>query len=366
MLTLAGTVAVVLLVLPVLVAAVLSLDGLRHVAARLGAIGADRPLTLVVSRRRTVGTDAVRISLVSEWRPVLPGLRAGQHLVFDLPVEGRVVRRAYSLSRHDRWASSYEVTVKREAGGAGSGFLVDRALEGCRLTVSRARGTFLDADPARPVVLVAAGVGITPFRAMLMARRRRPRAGRTVLWFTARERVNLYFHDEFVALEQAAGWFRYRPVLTGEAPAGWAGGRERLTAAAILRELPEGADVLFCTGKAMESALIDGLVEAGLPRDRIRHEQFAAATEEAEVGGELTVVTAAGPRRLVPGRATSLLDVLDRAACAPPYECRVGDCGHCRVEITAGTVLDLDGGGPVRGRVLACRVRPDGDATVIV
>ncbi|ODN72086.1 2Fe-2S iron-sulfur cluster-binding protein [Methylobrevis pamukkalensis] len=363
MLTLAGAVAVVLMLLPVLLAAALSLDGLRHTAARLRAAVADRPLALVVSRRRIVGADAVQLSLVSEWRP-LPAARAGQHLVFDLPVEGRVVRRAYSLSRHDRLALSWEVTVKRETGGAGSGFLIDRAVEGCRLTVSRPRGSFLDTDPDRPVVLVAAGVGITPFRAMLMARRRRPRAGRTVLWFTARTRTSLYFHDEFAALEQATGWFRYRPVLTGDAPADWAGGRERLTAAAILRDLPAGADVLLCTGKAMETALVEGLVAAGFPRARIRHEQFAAASEEAEVAGELTVVTASGSRRLAPGRATSLLDVLDRAGCAPPYECRVGDCGHCRVEITAGTVHDLDGAGPVCGRVLACRVRPDGDATV--
>ena len=81
----------------------------------------------------------------------------------------RAVLRNYSLSGPPG-AGYYRVTVKRERGGAASGYLHSRLAVGDQLDIAAPRGTFiLDATHA-PVLLISAGIGATPVLAMLQAR----------------------------------------------------------------------------------------------------------------------------------------------------------------------------------------------------
>src|SRR5215207_6798568 len=113
----------------------------------------------------------------------LPGFIPGQFLTLKLrqPAESATLLRSYSLAAPaDEW--HYRIAVKREAGGAGSGWLHDRVAVGDVLEVGAPRGDFtLDVDETGPVVLVSAGIGVTPVLAMLGALAQ-ARSGRTVWW----------------------------------------------------------------------------------------------------------------------------------------------------------------------------------------
>ena len=76
--------------------------------------------------------------------------------------------RSYSLSGEPD-ASYYRVSVKRETNGAAGAFIDDKLQVGDVVQASAARGNFTLRPGDTPVVLLSAGIGVTPVLAMLHA-----------------------------------------------------------------------------------------------------------------------------------------------------------------------------------------------------
>jgi len=98
----------------------------------------------------------------------LPLFHAGQFVVLRLNLDPTKppVLRSYSLS--DLPATDhFRISVKNELNGIGSSFLCNRAREGDLLDVSAPRGNFTLRPSQNPVVLLSAGVGVTPLISML-------------------------------------------------------------------------------------------------------------------------------------------------------------------------------------------------------
>lgn len=94
--------------------------------------------------------------------------KPGQYLTVCLPVPGHPpVRRNYSISAAPN-GETYRISVKREPGGLGSGWLHDHVAPGSIIKVGAPAGEFyLLPDSDQPVVLLSGGVGLTPMIAML-------------------------------------------------------------------------------------------------------------------------------------------------------------------------------------------------------
>ncbi|MEM7258098.1 MAG: pyridoxamine 5'-phosphate oxidase family protein [Pseudomonadota bacterium] len=98
----------------------------------------------------------------------LPDYRAGQYLPIELPEvlsQGRV-KRSYSLSAAANGVA-YRLSIKREPQGLASRFMHDNLKAGDTIEAGAAAGSFVLPPGNAPVVLVSAGVGITPVMAML-------------------------------------------------------------------------------------------------------------------------------------------------------------------------------------------------------
>ncbi len=93
---------------------------------------------------------------------------AGQHLpiALDIPGHGAKVRRTYTLSGSVA-IQNYRISVKREAGGIGSQFLHDEVHVGDVIEAKPPAGNFVLPKDDNPLVLISAGVGLTPMLAML-------------------------------------------------------------------------------------------------------------------------------------------------------------------------------------------------------
>ena len=100
----------------------------------------------------------------------LPGFTAGQHLPIELEVPGhdQPVRRTYSLSGSPA-DGRYRISVKREPCGVASRHLHDRVEPGAIINVRKPAGDFMLPCSECPVVLVSAGVGMTPMISMFHA-----------------------------------------------------------------------------------------------------------------------------------------------------------------------------------------------------
>jgi len=211
----------------------------------------------------------------------VPSHHTGQYVAIavDLPGGARQPRQ-YTISSGPR-GDSVRVTVKRVRGVRGapdgqvSNWLYDNAKPGTTLDVSQPAGDVVLDDADTPLVLVSAGIGITPVAAILEdLSRRQPH--RTVRLFHA-DRTHdthaLYaaLRRQVLAMEdtRAQNWYEHgaddAPTLH---PA--RSGYMDLTDV----ELPDDATVFMCGPLPFMQAMRATLIQRGIPAERIHYEVF--------------------------------------------------------------------------------------------
>ncbi|PVB61018.1 pyridoxamine 5'-phosphate oxidase family protein [Labrenzia sp. 011] len=237
-----------------------------------------RSLRLVEKTRETA--DVTSFVFEARDHGPLPAFRAGQHLPVELNIAGRggKVQRTYSLSGAPA-DPRYRISVKREPGGLASAFLHDGLDIGAIVESRTPAGDFVLPDGPEPLVLVSAGIGITPMLSILhaVAREDVPRP----VWFVhgARDGAHLPFRREVAGLVGGRDNMRMHIFLSrpldedvpgrdfdtrGHISGGF------LTALAGRRD----ARYLLC-GPAAFLAKVKAELEAeGVPDSRIRYETF--------------------------------------------------------------------------------------------
>ena len=127
------------------------------------------PLTVSGVRQLTPRIRAYELSH-AQGEP-LPGYRAGAHIRVPVRLaDGSVTSRAYSLTDASDNADCYRIAVLRvDDGEGGSAALHDSWRIGDRLNIDKPDNYFQLHDDARPALLIAGGIGITPIKAMAEA-----------------------------------------------------------------------------------------------------------------------------------------------------------------------------------------------------
>lgn len=346
-----------------------------------------------------VGTRPFRVSAVVEetaadrsyylipedGRP-LPAFAPGQYLTFHLPTTAgqAPVVRCYSLSERPR-DDYYRVTVRRVAApvdrpdlppGRASGFFHHEVHAGSRLQVEAPQGAFfLDPTDDAPVVLIGAGIGVTPVFSMAAhlahTRDRRPayffaafRNGREHPFRTRLRELpwrapNLNLHVSYS-----------RPLAADRR------GRDfdslgRIDLPRLQQVLPSNNFRFYLCGPGplMES-LVPALLAWGVPAEHIHYEAFGPASVRglSGEGAEPCDVQFARSDRTVrwDGAAGSLLEMATQAGVRLESGCRAGSCGQCRLGVLAGRVQHAKQPGVelLENECLACIAQPRGDVTL--
>jgi ferredoxin-NADP reductase len=136
----------------------------------------------------------------------------------------------------------------------------------------------LHKDRTRPAVLVAGGIGITPFMSMLRQLAHDGAGREVVLLYSNRRPEDAAFLDELTAMARSARGFRLVATMTDMAHSTrpWHGQTGPLDAAAI-REAIGGlaAPIAYVAGPpAMVEAMRGALAGAGVDEDDVRSEDF--------------------------------------------------------------------------------------------
>ena len=316
----------------------------------------------------------------------LPDWLPGQSITLRLdPAAGQpAVLRNYSLS-NPPGAGDYRIGVKREPNERGSGYLHERVAVGDVLDVAAPRGTFFlsdgDGDGDGPVILLSAGIGITPVLSMLHALAE-ARSAREVWWVHgARNGSEHAFAAEGVALlnrlpGSRCHVFYSRPAESDRVGSDYtASGRPSVDAIRSLT-LPRDADAYLCGPAGFMTALTAGLQEYGLEPARIHTETFGAtaALTPGIAASSTPPHLPSGPSGPGPdiGFARSgltvpwgpqYLSLLEFAeACDVPtrWSCRTGVCHNCETGLLSGSVRydpePLES--PAQGNVLICCATP--------
>ena len=124
-----------------------------------------RPLRVARVVRETAAVSS--IYLAAPDGATLPPAQPGQYLTLRVSAAGQPAPvRSYSLSTVPD-AGSYRISVKHEPHGAASSYLTSKLRPGAVLDVAAPRGDFLLDDSPEPVLLISAGIGVTPVLAIL-------------------------------------------------------------------------------------------------------------------------------------------------------------------------------------------------------
>ena len=210
----------------------------------------------------------------------LPPFDAGQHLPLELNVTGveEPVGRTYSLSG-DPAAPRYRISVKREPKGLVSRHLHDAVEVGAILEARKPAGDFVLPCGQCPIVLVGAGVGVTPLASMLHALAAEE-TGRPV-WFVqgARDGAHHPLAKEVRALAATRPELRLH-VAYSQPRAEDEAGRDYDSAGRIdgdlLARLVEARDAhyLLCGPLGFMAGIQDDLEARGVPAEQIHTESF--------------------------------------------------------------------------------------------
>lgn len=232
-------------------------------AAGMEAIGAGA-LELVVTGMRQLTSSVRAYELRAPDFGDLPAVTAGAHLA--LPVRlptGSVVTRQYSLITHPQRRDVYEIAVLHEPAGRGGSAAIHVAWRlGTRLALDPPANQFPLHDDARPAVLIAGGIGITPIKAMAHALAARGNA--FALHYSARTPVDMAYR------ERLASEFPGRMQLYfTRGPGG-----TRMDLASIMREAPADAIFYVCGPGPLLTAARAAARELVIAAGRVRWESF--------------------------------------------------------------------------------------------
>jgi len=211
-----------------------------------------------------------------DWGGHLPG----QHVDVRLTAEdGYSVERSYSIASEPERIGEIEITVERIVDVEVSPFLHDVATIGDRIEIRGPIGGYFvwESSLGGPLFLIAGGSGVVPLMAMLRHRARQRSLIPTRLLFSSRRFTDIIGREELDRLAAANDGLEVVHTLTREAPDDWAGYRRRIyqpILAEVIAPLGPSALAYVCGPTALVETAANGLVQLGLPADRIRTERF--------------------------------------------------------------------------------------------
>ncbi|MEU8872164.1 molybdopterin-dependent oxidoreductase [Streptomyces javensis] len=282
----------------------------------------------------------------------LPEFRPGQHITLA-EAGAPDTTRAYSLTGTARsdGLGTYRLAVRRIDGGAFSPIVHRGFTAGARVLMTAPSGLFaLPVDHDQPVVLLAAGVGITPFLGYLETLASTGGSvPDVVLHYGNRNRRTHPFADRLRRLEKAIPRLtvidHYSRPATEDVIGVHYSAFGRVTAEHIDEELiRRRARFYICGPQAMIDTVTAGLTARGVPKFDIFAERFQATARNVGIPADATATVrfVRSDRELTWTRADgTLLELGEKAGLTLPSGCRLGQCESCAVTVLNGEVAHL-------------------------
>ncbi|MEM6524823.1 MAG: ferredoxin--NADP reductase [Bacteroidota bacterium] len=313
--------------------------------------------------------------------------KSGQFLTLIVPVEGKEVRRAYSLCSSPFTDADLTVAVKRVDNGLMSNWLPDNLKVGDTMKIMEPMGVFTteyDTSNKRHLIMFAGGSGITPMMSIIKSTLDQEPNSIISLVYANRNIESIIFKDH---LDKLATDFEGRLHLIhvlDNAPMNWQGHSGLLNhdmLVQILERVPKWDETtyLMCGPEGMMKNVEQLLSEQNVDKSKIFKESFVAGTidkpeESVEDSGdgakEVTVIYDGEEHKFSVEPDTTILETALDMGIDLPYSCQAGLCTACRGKCLSGEVKLTEEEGLSEaeleeGYVLTCVGHPITDEVVI-
>jgi len=344
----------------------------------------------------TSEAKTIYFDVPTQWKNIFQH-KAGQYLTIKTEINGKEIRRPYSLCTSPD--QSPGVTVKKVAKGAMSTFLNEKVSVGDYLDVMAPQGHFTiipDHLKSQDHYFIAAGSGITPVMSMIRTILEHEPKSTCYLLYGNRNEESIIFKEE---LDQISGKYAdqlfVEHILSqpnakkaggisgifGKKTSDWKGLKGRIKADGLkdfFRDNPSKKDIrqyYLCGPGDFIEKIEAVLLAMNIDKKTIHKEYFTPAKEnvshEGGTDGAVATVTLKGATfdMVIPAGKT-ILDVLVDNKKDPPYSCTSGACSTCMAKVTEGEVsMDscyaLDEDEIAAGYILTCQSHPTTNKVVL-
>ncbi len=326
------------------------------------------------------------ITIVFDASPDTISYKPGQFLTLILTIDGKEVRRSYSLSSSPFIDDTLAVTIKRVDGGLVSNYLPDHLKVGDTVKIMEPMGTFtteFNQEQKRHIVMFGGGSGITPMMSIMKSTMNQEPNSIVSLIYCNRNIDSIIFKQELDDWQtNFEGRFHVIHVLD-DAPMNWQGYSGLLNhdmLVSLFERIPDwGVDAttyLMCGPEGMMKNVDNLLKEQHIPSEKVFKESFVQGTidkssksdTEGAVSGESKVKIHydGETHEITVKKGDFILETALDQGIDLPYSCQSGLCTACRCKKIAGDVSMVEDEGLSEseindGFVLICVGKPQSD-----
>ncbi len=215
--------------------------------------------------------DIFRVRMTPKNQEPLASFTPGQHIQLEATIRGEKVRRTYTLTSpagETRWR---EITFKRDPHGLFSRWLAKAKPGNEVLSVSAPTGEFTaNLDQSEPIILLVAGIGVTPALNILRSRVQKGSGPRVIVDHSFHSVATGPCREELLLLTESNPDLEYHPRET------IAGQRIQSRDVERYHSLYPAARWLICGPEGFETVMQEKLESAGVFAGNVAVELFHA------------------------------------------------------------------------------------------
>lgn len=259
---------------------------------------------------------------------------AGQHHPVYVTIRGVRYERTYSLTQLD--TQHVLLTVKKVDQGKVSTWLVEQAKVGDTLEFGAPYGDMQLPAQAQPLILLAAGSGITPMYSLLQDMAKSGRLGSTpvILMYWVKAFTDAAFKAQFEAWAQQYPNFKFQVFYTQEPSVA----HSRLNNEHLQRQTEIEKSAVFACGPSGFTTQAEQIfTEVAL----LKTEAFSMSPVLGDDVGLVQVTLTKSKKIVTIPKGKSILESLEQQNIKPQYGCRMGICHKCVCNKAEGATKNL-------------------------
>lgn len=268
-----------------------------------------------------------------------PTFTAGQYIEIQVEINGVRYTRIFSLSsspsQHAK-SGLIELTIRQQTQGKVTPWLLEQLPTGAAVNISSAKGDFVLPNNNQPLLFIAGGSGITPFRSFLhqLANQFKDQDVHLIYYNQSTEPL---FASEWLQLAEHMPHLQVSLIDTDI---------DGLINTTQLKQLcPDFSDRLayICGPHGLITASRDILLELGVQDTDIRHELFGPkpiTKLTQKLDGEVTFSRTQTQITSFADQPKTLLELAEASQTNPTSGCRMGVCHQCKCRKQQGVVFN--------------------------
>jgi len=285
--------------------------------------------------------------------------KAGQYISLILSIDGKEMRRSYSLSTSPDYESEIAVTIKKIEGGKVSNHLLNQIKSGDTVKIMTPAGNFttsFDNNNQRTFILFAGGSGITPLISILKSALIKEPNSSIILVYQNRSENSIIFKNTIDELEQKyPDRLKVMHILSQPSDA-WNGVKGRISNDFIkgifktFDVTPDKVSVFTCGPGDMMDMIETTLDQLDIDKKNRHKESFYGAISKKPKAdpkqdnhpsiseSNITIELDGEEHEIVMNSDEFILEKALDADINMPFSCQGGICTSCRGKLISGEV----------------------------